>query len=138
MSSGNEQTLCEKCGTRPATNFLCLGGTGVSSSLCDECLEAGDPASASFAAEIKAARCRYCGGHPCSGGTDIFPLATGGAQEHRWMCMSCAMEYYSHVQTAFAGIAGTHLTAVKQVERLREMQQDAEQHMKEFVRTRDN
>lgn len=138
MASGNDQSLCAKCGTRVATNFVCNGSKGKSVAWCDECLEAEDPSHASFAAEVKAARCRYCGGYPCSGGTDIFPQTTAGPAEFRWMCMSCAVEYYEHVQKAFSGIAGMHLTAVKQVERMKETRDDAEEHMKEFVRMRDN
>lgn len=138
MSSPDKQILCSKCGTRAATNFISNGSTGASAAWCDECLQADDSASASFAEEVKAARCRYCNGYPCSGGTDIFPLATGGPHDRHWMCMSCAMEYYSSVQAAFSGISGLHLTAVQQLEYLREAQVDVERHMREFVRTRDN
>lgn len=138
ISFEDKPTLCHKCGVRAATNFICNGTKGESSALCDECLQAVEPSQASFAAQVKAARCRYCGGYPCSGGTDPLQLASGGPQEFRWMCMSCAMEYYQHVQKAFSGIAGMHLTAVKQVERMKETREDAEAHMREFVRMRDN
>lgn len=138
MASGNPQPLCAKCGIRAATNFVSGTGKGKSVAWCDECLETADPTCASFAAQVKTARCRYCGGYPCSGGTDVFPLPLDDPPEYRWMCMSCAMEYYEHVQKAFSGIAGLHLTAVKQMEQLKATREDAELHMREFVRMRDN
>ncbi len=90
------------------------------------------------AAELKAARCRYCGGYPCSGGTDIFSITSGSMTESLWMCMSCAIEYHEHVQKALSGLTGTHLTAVKQMELMKDVRKDVDQHMRQFVSVRDN
>ena len=138
MCSKDEPTLCHKCGVREATNFVCHAGMGKSVAWCDECLEAEDPKQAGFAAVVKAARCRYCGGYPCSGGTDPFSFSGMGMQEQRWMCMSCAMEYYPLAQKALSRIAGDHLTAVEQVERMKAALNEVEEQMHEFVRVRDN
>ncbi|RYD31954.1 MAG: hypothetical protein EOP87_13720 [Verrucomicrobiaceae bacterium] len=138
MASPDKQIPCVKCATRMATNFIHDAGTGTSTAWCDECLLEDDAASASFAEQVKAARCRYCGGYPCSGGTNIFPLSGGAVPEYRWMCLSCAMEYHTRVRAAFSGMTGHRLTAVQQVALLREAEVTVERHMREFVRMRDN
>ena len=141
MKAGEETRLCDKCGTRPATNFICRGGPGRTDALCDECLRVEDSIigklAASLAVEAKSARCCYCGGFPCSGGLDTFSQITAGPPQDRWMCMSCSMEYYSSLQKAIELEPGT-LTAEEQITRLKEIGTEIDSHMASFVARRDN
>jgi protein-arginine kinase activator protein McsA len=136
-SPESDQAICSSCGKRPATNYICYGGTGKSEELCDDCINTEDPTSAVFTSEAKSAKCVYCGGIPCCGGTDTLSQITGGQFRNRWMCMSCSPEYYAFMQGAFSGIA-EGLTQEEQIKLLTEVGAKTEAHMIAFVRRRDN
>jgi DNA-directed RNA polymerase subunit RPC12/RpoP len=46
-----------------------------------------------YVAAMKAARCRYCGGQPCTGGMDVLLQSAGGVKPEGFMCAPCAKEY---------------------------------------------
>jgi len=133
----SDQTPCSCCGKRPATHFICYGGTGKSAALCDECVISEDSFAAALMAEAKNAKCVYCGGSPCSGGFDTLAQLTGATTRHRWLCMSCSPEYYAFMQAAFGGISDG-LTSSAQLEELRKLGVATDEHMRDFVRRRDN
>ncbi len=141
MTPSEESRLCDKCGIRLATNYICHGGTGRSNDLCDECLRADDSTVAKFAIsladEAKEARCCYCGGFPCGGGPDTLSLITGGTHRNRWMCMPCSVEYYFFTQHALESITDT-LTHEDQITKIKEIGAGVDSHMSAFVARRDN
>jgi hypothetical protein len=136
-SPESDQPICNSCSKRPATNYICYGGTGKSAELCDDCINTEDPTSAAFTSEAKSAKCVYCGGFPCCGGTDSLSQITGRPPTNRWMCMSCSAEYYSFMQGAVSGI-GAGLTQEEQINLLKEVGTKIEAHMIAFVSRRDN
>src|SRR5213075_663758 len=91
--------LCESCKRNEATFHVCTIVDGVSQSrdLCIECHEASSPEARQFAAAQRDARCEYCGGQPCAGGTDILAMVTG-VQKLKFMCMPCSMEHNRYIQ----------------------------------------
>jgi protein-arginine kinase activator protein McsA len=128
-------TICEVCHERRATHFVCYGGTGKSSHLCDECFESSTPPEVrQSAAAVRDAHCQYCGGQPCAGGTDFLALATGVLQD-RYMCMPCAMEYQRFVQQQLSpddsGISQQEQLAV-----IQKLLDEADAHMKQWVSER--
>ena len=141
LEPSDDRTLCGKCGARPATNHICFGGTVTTLDLCDDCLRADDSFAGKFAAslvdEAKSARCRYCGGFPCSGGSDSLSQITGASVQKRWMCMSCSAEYLSRLQSALGSMPG-NLTADEQIARIKEIGLDIDSHMAAYVALRDN
>ena len=141
MTPSNESNLCGKCGARPGTNHICYGGTGDAVNLCDECLQSDKSIAGIFVArladEAKSARCCYCGGSPCGGGTDTISQITGGPSQNHWMCMSCSTEYYSYTQSALESIS-RDLTPEQQFARIKKVGADADVHMTAFLKRRDN
>jgi hypothetical protein len=130
-----EQTVCEICHERRATHFVSNGDTGKSSHFCDECFETSTPPGVrQFSAAVRDAHCQYCGGQSCAGGTDILALATG-VQKSKFMCMSCSMEHNRYVQQQMQkDVSG--LSQHEQLALLRRLDNEADQHMKQWVSKR--
>ena len=131
------ETLCSRCSIRPATNHVCFGGSGKSLDLCDECLPLESPSTAGFIGEARNARCEYCGGSPCCGGTDLFDLSLGPPAKIRWKCLSCSSEFNTFVLAAISKIS-RDLPHEIQAAEIRSISEEVELHMKAFVRQRDN
>src|ERR1041385_4081240 len=92
------EDLCEVCRERPGINFVCYGSTGKSIHFCDECFKASATAEGGqWVAAVREAHCEYCGGQPCTGGTDMFELVTG-LQKSKYMCLPCSMEYHRYLE----------------------------------------
>ena len=136
-SSESDSEVCSKCGVRSATNMICYGGTGESVGLCDNCLPQSDPVTSDFINEMKAAKCGFCGGSPCSGGTDSLANLTGGSSLNRWMCFSCAPEYYATMQLELAKVPDES-AAEDQLVEMKNALKRVEAHMRQYVRRRDN
>ena len=136
-----EQTLCEVCGERRATHYICYGGTGKSSNLCDECFTATAPQDMLQSAEAaREAHCQYCGGQPCAGGTDFLAQALG-IQQSRYMCMSCTQEFHRFTQQELQqGLqqGSHHLSQQEQVAAIARLSEKADRHMMEWVSKRDS
>jgi hypothetical protein len=131
--------FCERCHERDATchSTTVIEGMKHSTDLCSQCFESSAPPGVSdFLAATKAARCRYCGGQPCAGGTDIFELLTGG-QPVRFMCMPCAQELHRFNRQELER-APKDLSQQEQMAALRTMRDEAERHMQHWVSQRDS
>src|SRR5208283_1780125 len=91
--------LCENCHQRETTCHVSTieGGIVKSKDLCIECHEASSPEAGEFLAAQRNARCEYCGGQPCAGGTDVLALVTG-VQKLKFMCMPCSMEHNQYIR----------------------------------------
>lgn len=125
--------LCEICHKNQAACHVCSIGGGVSQSrdLCGECLEASSPEATDFAAAQREARCQYCGGRPCAGGTDIFAMIAG-VQKLKFMCMPCSMEHHRFVQQHLQRDA-SGLSQHDQLVLIRTINEEADTHMKQWV-----
>jgi len=99
--------------------------------LCSECHEAESPDAREFAAAQREARCEYCGGQPCAGGTDIFAMITG-VQKFKFMCMPCSMEHNRYIQQRlqrdYSGLSQREQSAL-----IRTVNDEADKHMKQWA-----
>lgn len=87
---------CDRCGAAPANNRLVYATLGISENLCDRCHSQENWQFAESADGMTMfATCQYCGGLPKCGGTDAFEMMIGGSHKFRWMCSSCATEFYT-------------------------------------------
>jgi len=128
--------LCDNCHQREATCHVCAveGDVMTSRDLCVECHEASSPEAREFSAAQRDARCEYCGGQPCAGGTDFLGLVTG-VQKLEFMCMPCSMEHNRYVQQQLQpNPAG--LSLQEQMALLRKLDREADEHMKRWVSER--
>src|SRR5438034_622836 len=93
--------LCESCHQREATCHVTaiLGDVIQKRDLCPECFEASSPNATGFASAQRDARCEYCGGQPCAGGTDFLAMVTG-VQKLKFICMPCSVERNRYIQEA--------------------------------------
>jgi protein-arginine kinase activator protein McsA len=116
--------LCQNCHEREATCHVAAFADGISQSrdLCNECFEAEFPENM----EVRTARCQYCDGQPCAGGTDFLALVTG-VQETKYMCMPCSIEHNRYVQQK---------SQQEQLAMLRTLNIEADEHMKQWVSER--
>jgi protein-arginine kinase activator protein McsA len=130
--------ICEKCQQNEATCHICTieGDIMKSIDLCSECHEASSPEARELAAAQREARCEYCGGQPCSGGTDIFAMMTG-VQKLKFMCMPCSMEHNQYVQQQLQRDA-TGLSQQDQLTLLRRLDKETDKHMKQWASERDS
>jgi len=108
----------------------------TSRDLCVECHEASSPEAREFAAAQRDARCEYCGGQPCAGGTDFLALVTG-VQKLKFMCMPCSMEHNRYIQQQLQRDE-SGLSQQDQLALLRKLDEEADKHMKQWVSERDS
>ena len=87
-----------------------------------------------MSAAAKTARCQYCGGQPCAGGTDLFALVTG-KQKKRFMCMPCTQEFRQFTNLEMESIP-EGLSRQKQIAAIETLLKVADGHMKEWVSKR--
>jgi hypothetical protein len=128
--------LCERCKKKEASCHVCTVVDGVSQSrdLCIECHEASSPEAREFSAAQRDARCEYCGGQPCAGGTDLLAMVTG-VQKLKFMCMPCSMEHDLYIQQQLHPEA-SGLSQLEQLAMLRRLDREADAHMKQWVSER--
>jgi hypothetical protein len=125
--------LCESCHKAEATCRICTIVDGISQSrdLCNECDEASSPEARAFAAAQREARCEYCGDQPCGGGTDFFAMITG-EQKLKFMCMPCSMEHNRYLRQQLQRVS-SKLPHHEQMSSIRQINHDADTHMKQWV-----
>ena len=131
--------LCERCHEREATchSTTVIEDVTRSTDLCSECFaSSAPPETRDFLAAAKTAHCRYCGGHPCAGGTDFFEMLTGG-QQMSFMCMPCSQEFLRYTQQELER-APQGLSQQEQMAALGTLRDKAERHMKQWVSQRDS
>ena len=130
--------LCENCHQREATCHVCVivGDVMKSRDLCIECHEASSPEAREFSAAQRDARCEYCGGEPCAGGTEFLALVTG-VQKLKFMCMPCSMEHNGYVQQQLQQDASGQ-SQQGQLALIRKLDRETDEHMKRWVSERDS
>jgi|SRR5882724_4564948 len=128
--------LCEACHQREATCHVTaiLDDVMQKRDLCPECFEASSPGAGEFASAQRDARCEYCGGEPCAGGTDFLAMATG-VQSLKFMCMSCSMEHNRYLQQQLQQ-SDSGLSQQEQLALLRKLDESADKHMRQWVSER--
>lgn len=136
--SASPDMLCDSCHQRPATCHVVTIVDSVKQTrdLCSECHEASSPEAREFSAAQRDARCEYCGGQPCAGGTDFLALVTG-VQKLKFMCMPCSMEHNRYVQQQLQPDA-SGISQQEQLALLRKLDEEADKHMKQWVSERDS
>ncbi len=102
--------------------------------LCAECFEASSPDARQFASAQRDARCEYCGGQPCAGGTDFLAMVMG-VQKLKFMCLPCSMEHNRYVQGHLREDT-SRLSQQEQLDLLQELNKKADQHMRQWVSRR--
>ena len=131
--------LCENCKRNEATCHVCtvVGGVSQSRDLCSECYEASSPEAREFSAAQRDARCEYCGGQPCAGGTDFMAMATG-LPTLKFMCMPWSMEHNQYLQQQLQPLQqdASSLSQQEQLELLRQLNRQADAHMRQWVSER--
>ena len=124
--------ICEVCHERPATRFISYGGTGKSSQFCEACFESSAPPELrQSVAAARDAHCRYCGGQPCIGGSDLLASLTGISQRG-YMCAPCTLEYQGFLQRQFSPEAAAR-PRQEQLELVQKLFAEADTHMKAWV-----
>lgn len=128
--------LCDSCHKNEATCHVCTIVNGVSQSrdLCIECHEASSPQARAFSETARNARCQYCGGQPCAGGTDLFAMITG-SQKLKFMCVPCSREHNRFVQGRLEHCP-PEFGQQDQLAYLRKLDKEADEHMKRWVSDR--
>ena len=96
-----------------------------------------DSSASTWLEEAKSAKCEYCGGSPCGGGTDSLGQITGEPLRFRWMCYSCTLEHHSHCLAEMNKIP-EGLPNEEQVKALKEIARQTMAHMRRFVAMRGN
>jgi protein-arginine kinase activator protein McsA len=101
--------LCDRCKKREATlHFTEVNSAGVDSKTTNLCIDCGgsfDGAKEArhLAAAWSNARCRYCGGHPHTGGPDLV-------RGMSFMCQPCAEEYFRFLGEKWPGFGDVAIT----------------------------
>lgn len=128
--------FCENCHQREATCHVTTIKDGVLTSrhFCIECHEATSPEAREFSAAQRNARCDYCGGQPCAGGTDFLKLVTG-IQKLKFMCTPCSIEHNRFVQEQLQE-DGSGLSQQEQLALLRKSDRDADEHLRLWISER--
>lgn len=87
--------------------------------------------------EAKSAKCEYCGGSPCGGGTDTLGQITGAPLRVQWMCSTCSIEHHSHLLAEMNKIP-EGLPNDEQMKALKKIAGETKSHMRRFVAMRGN
>jgi DNA-directed RNA polymerase subunit RPC12/RpoP len=133
--SQSQQKLCDACHERLATAHICYGNTGESRDLCDGCFEASAPEELrQSAAAVRTAHCQYCGGQPCTNGSDFLAIAMG-IQQTRYMCTLCTQEFSRFPQQELKR-APAGLSQAEQLAAIGALCDKADAHMKQWVSQR--
>jgi hypothetical protein len=128
--------LCQACDSKLVTHYISQPGAEPPSiSLCDDCVQTHTPALArDVMEELKAGRCRFCGGQAAT--TDSLARVIDGAgADEKFLCRSCASEYHRIGLRYFDGPSDPDSKAG---ERLREIMEQIDAHMRRWVIQRDN
>jgi protein-arginine kinase activator protein McsA len=124
--------LCDVCHTRPAVNHTTTVTDGVTRTrdLCEECYQTtSTPAEREFAANLRSARCYFCGAAINVGGTD--PLAQRfGVHRTRFFCFRCSPIYGNCVARALATVP-RDLPAEQQPALLAQLTEDVDKQVRQ-------
>jgi protein-arginine kinase activator protein McsA len=129
-----DNVLCEKCHEREAScsSTSVNDGGATTTSMCEVCFaSSGEPAERELFAAMKSARCRYCGGQACCGGTDSFEMSAEG-QQMRFLCSRCADESYRYLEQRMEQVPHD-LPQQEQIATIRALHDEVDRHMKEWA-----
>ena len=128
--------LCESCQKNEATfsTHLVKDGVTQSRNLCKHCHGAESLGGKEFEAAQRDARCEYCGGQPCVGGTDIFAMIMG-VQKLKFLCVPCLMEHNRFIQEQLKQ-AAAGLSNQEQIALISTVNANADKHMKQWALNR--
>ena len=137
----SEEDLCTSCGKNPARHRLCVVKQGGSATqdLCDACFDAEAPQEwKDENTAIKAASCSYCGANAAVRAGTMDAII--GREVDRFACHSCFQEHHRFLLARLHGMeAGlVEEEASFQIEALRQLSEETESHMRDWVRQRDN
>jgi hypothetical protein len=125
--------LCEQCQILPATNHVVsiVGDTITTKELCNECFSL-DPDAPDRKFLAGNARCVFCGAPARFGGS--APTALSIAEDRpSYFCTSCFTEFSRYMMNALNRIP-KGLPEEQQLEAGREIREQAQRHMEEFVK----
>jgi len=121
--------LCSSCQKREASShFISIGGVKKAANLCEACFEL---ATRALGATDRNARCDYCGGQHCSGGTDFLALIAG-IKKTQHLCVPCSTEYNRFIQEHMLN-EDPNLSPQEQIADLRKLKDTVDVHMKEWA-----
>ena len=129
--------LCEKCQERDATfhTTTIIGDVSKTTDLCRECFESSGASFAKgLAQSLHGTRCQYCGAPATIGTMDHLALGTGEQHMMRF-CNACSTEFNGYTMLALKQCP-EGLSQQEQLEAMRQLREDAEQHMKQWVSKR--
>jgi hypothetical protein len=139
MEQQGQEELCEACGGRRASHFVCQPGHGPAQRLCKECYEESlSGPMKDFVDTMRKARCRFCGGAAMA--TDSMTTVLDGiGAEPRFLCSSCSHEYNLRMLARLNEAEDLNeVPAAAQVQYLRQLAGEVDLHMRRWVQQRDN
>jgi hypothetical protein len=136
-----EETPCTSCGQRPAVHFMSSFGSGPQrqQALCDVCFEAKAPQSVKDeTALLGSADCSYCGAKPVLRVGTIDSIL--GEPVDRFACHSCFQEHHRFMLERLGTMDAElmELDNATQMEALRQLSDETEAHMRQWVKQGDN
>ena len=140
-----KEETCSACGVGPVSHFICRPGTEPSSmKLCQACwgeqVAPGEKALLQeFMASLAAGTCRFCGDKAAT--VDSLAAITEGPNvEPKFLCLSCFTESNTVAQAKLQAIEdrSDSLTFIEQSNRLREIAEEVDTHMRRWLPQRFN
>jgi hypothetical protein len=134
--NGNTAMLCEQCHQREATIHITsiVDDLKHTRNLCAQCLESSGAPEAAFATSMRGARCDFCGAPANICGSDHLALCVG-EQRFARCCFSCSEEFNRYTGAAVKRMPDG-LTQEQQLDAIRQLRQDAQHHMRDWVSRR--
>lgn len=128
--------MCQACDSKVVSHFISQPGAEPPSiSLCDDCVQTHTPAFAREVMEgLESGDCRFCGGD-ASVIDSLTGMIHGAGAEDQYLCRSCGSEYHRIGLRHFDGPTDPDSRAD---ERLREIMEQIDTHMRRWVVQRDN
>jgi len=134
MDEPSDLLLCEVCHQQPASLFACIIKEGSKSSrrLCQTCFETtAGPEEIRRHEQAAAARCRFCGKHPCSPSSNFNFLT--GIMETKSTCLPCEQLHANHLLAVLEKIP-ENLSTEEQVKAAHHAQSAADEHVRNWLR----
>ncbi|MGC4014313.1 MAG: hypothetical protein QM755_07330 [Luteolibacter sp.] len=113
-----------------------IDGSKSTTDLCEKCFKAtASPARQAEVARMLAARCRFCGGWPCSTSTDPMQMMQGHPLTMIHECTPCGQMRRDYLLKALEGIDRIEsLSQAAQIEIVRNIEAAADAHVRDWLR----
>jgi hypothetical protein len=136
-----ETPLCSRCGKYPARHDFSIveSGKNESQHLCSWCFDREiRKAAKNEMAAVAAAHCNYCGATALSRVSTIDEII--GGLGDRFACNPCFEEYHRFLLERLNKMDAEprELDKAKQIEALRQLYDETDAHMRQWVKKRDN